>query len=153
MTWMASISSEGETMTTLARNAFCTMSSKPSCNSAKMDSEGTNISARSWVSPAIRYLAAMLSTCLATSCRKRLPERAPLLLVGQHALQRGHLRSQVGDVSLRVVDDREPLVEFLQVLDGMLAGRGHGLIEMVRDRVEPLVHCAVKLGLPAGEHV
>jgi hypothetical protein len=82
-----------------------------------------------------------------------LAERAALLFVGQYALQRGHLRSQIGDVSLRVVDDREPLVEFLQALDGMLAGRGHGLIEMVRDRVEPLVHCAVKLGLPAGEHV
>ena len=25
---------EGDTITTLARNAFCTMSSKPSCNSA-----------------------------------------------------------------------------------------------------------------------
>ena len=55
--------------------------------------------------------------------------------------------------SLRVVDDREPLVELLQALDRMLAGRGHGLIEMMRDRVEPLVHRAVKLSLAAGEHV
>jgi hypothetical protein len=81
------------------------------------------------------------------------PKRAALLFVGEHALQRRHLRCEIDDVSLGVIDDREPLVEPLQALDRMLARRGHGLIEMMRHRVEPLINGAVKLGLAAREHV
>src|SRR5262249_51842557 len=80
-------------------------------------------------------------------------ERAALLLVGQHALQRGHLGRQIGDVLLRMVDDREPLVELLQAFDRLLSARAHGLVEVVGYRVEPLVDGAVKLRLTAGERV
>ena len=59
MTWIDSISSDGETMTTRARCAFCTSASKFSWISANTDSDGTNMKAVSWVSPGIRYLSAM----------------------------------------------------------------------------------------------
>ena len=47
------MSSDGETMTTRARCARWTMSSKRSWMSAKIDSDGTNMKAVSWVSPTI----------------------------------------------------------------------------------------------------
>jgi hypothetical protein len=69
------------------------------------------------------------------------------LLVGQHALQRGDLRGQLGDVLLRVIDDGEPLVELLQVV-GRVLGRGlHRRAEMLGDGIEPLVHRALQLRL------
>ena len=69
-----------------------------------------------------------------------LAEGAARLLVGQHALQRVHLRRQLGDVLLRAVDHRQPRMQLLQMVAGVL-GRGlHRLAEILRHRVEPLVH-------------
>ena len=101
----------------------------------------------------MEFVAVFRQPVLDDELHARLAESAALLFVGEHVLQRGHLRRQIGDVSLRVVDDCEPLVELLQVLNRMLARRGHGLIEMVRHRIETLVDRAMKLGLAAGEHV
>ncbi len=56
-TWIDSISSEGDTMTTRARCALCTTASKFSWISAKIDSDGTNMKAVSCVSPLIRYFS------------------------------------------------------------------------------------------------
>ena len=48
------MSSEGETITTWARWARWITSSKRSWMSAKIDSDGTNMKAVSWVSPGTR---------------------------------------------------------------------------------------------------
>ena len=64
-----------------------------------------------------------------------LAERAALLLVGQHRLQRSDLRGEFGDVLLRAVDDREPLIELLQVLGGVLRRLLQRIPEAVRDRI------------------
>ena len=68
-------------------------------------------------------------------------------------MQRGDLRGEIGDVLLRAVDDREPLVQLLQVLDRVLGRALHRLAEAVRHRVEPLVDRALERALPAGQHV
>ena len=101
----------------------------------------------------LEFVAALRQPVLDDQLHAPLAEGAALLLVGEHALQRGDLRCQIGDVPLRAVDDHEPLVELLQALDGVLPGRGHRLVEVVRHRIEPLVDRAVQLGLAAGEQV
>jgi hypothetical protein len=82
-----------------------------------------------------------------------LAEGAARLLVGEHGPERRHLRGQLGDVLLRAVDHRQPFVEFLQVGAGVLAGRRHRLVEVVRDRIEPLVDRARVLGLAARQQL
>ena len=49
-----------------------------------------------------------------------LAESAARLLVGEHVAQAHHLRGELGDVALRRVDDRQPLVQGLQRLAGAL---------------------------------
>ena len=73
-TWIDSISIDGETITTRARIARCTTSSKCSWMSAKIDSDGTNMNAVSCVSPAIRYFSEIALMCSCMSLRK--PARA-----------------------------------------------------------------------------
>ncbi len=84
-----------------------------------------------------------------------LAEGAARLLVGEHVLQRSHLRGQIGDVLLRAVDHRQPRMQLLQVIGGVL-GRGlHRLAEVLRHRVEPRVHGLLQLRLrvvPATAH-
>ena len=101
----------------------------------------------------LEFVAVFRQPVLDDELHAALAERAALLLVGQHALQRGHLRRQVGDVPLRAVDDREPLVELLQAFDRVLARRGHRLVEVMRDRIEAVVDRALEFGLAAGQHV
>ena len=101
----------------------------------------------------LEFVAAFRQCILNDELHASLAEGAALLFVGENALQRGHLRSEVGDVPLRVVDDHQPLIELLQALDGVLPARGHGLVEMMRHRIEPLVDRAMKLSLSSGEQV
>ena len=63
------------------------------------------------------------------------------------------LRREVGDVLLRGIDDREPLVEHLQVFGGLLARRLHRGAEMLADRVEALVDRALQFRVLGVEHV
>ena len=60
-----------------------------------------------------------------------LAKRAARLLVGEHALQRGHLGGEIGDVFLRAVDDRQPLSELLQVLGCALLGLFEQIAEAI----------------------
>ena len=82
----------------------------------------------------------------------RLAEGAARLLVGEHALQRGHLGGELGDVLLRVVDHREPLVELLQVLGRVQLGLFQRIAEPVRDRIEPLIDRVLQLRLAVADH-
>ena len=63
------------------------------------------------------------------------------------------MRREIGDVLLRAVDHRQPRVQLLQMIGGVL-GRGlHRLAEVLRHRVEPLVHGLLQLRLRAGQQV
>ena len=62
----------------------------------------------------------------------RLAERAARLLVGEHVAQGRHLRGQVGEVLVRVVDDAEPLMQHAQTVHGVPRGRFHRLADAVR---------------------
>jgi hypothetical protein len=82
-----------------------------------------------------------------------LTEGAALLLVGQHALQRGHLRGERGDVFLRRIDDREPFVQPVEILSGLLGGILDRLADAVGDGVQPLREGLLELRLPVRQHV
>ena len=69
----------------------------------------------------LEFVAALRQAILDDDLHAALAECAALLLVGEHALQRGDLGGELGDVLLRAVDHGKPLVELLQVLDGVLA--------------------------------
>ncbi len=153
-------------MTTLERNAFCSRSSKFSCRGDgferkfRVDQQRPLVGQKHRaVGPtAVRQRELELVTVLRQAVldddlHPRLPEGAALLLVGEHILQRGDLRGEIGDVLLRAVDHHEPLVELGEAVDGVLPGRCHRLAEVVGYRIEPLVDGAVQFRLPAGEHV
>ena len=74
-----------------------------------------------------------------------LAEGAAALLVVEHLLQRRHGRGQIGDVLLRRVDHRQPRMQLLQMVGGVL-GRGlHRLADVLRHRVEPRIHGLLQL--------
>ena len=79
----------------------------------------------------------------------RLPERAARLLVGEHIAQRRDLRSQIGEVLVRIIDNAEPLVQHPQTVHGVAGGLLHRLADAMGDRVEPLADGAGHLRLPA----
>ena len=81
-----------------------------------------------------------------------MAERATRLLVGEHALERGHLAGERGDIFLRAVDDGKPLVQLFQIVGSMLRGLLQRIAEPVRDRIEPLVDRVLNLRLPIGQH-
>ena len=76
-----------------------------------------------------------------------------MLFVREHILQGVHLRSEVGDVPLCIIDDRKAIADLLQARERLLAIRTHGLIEPMRDGIEALIHGAREVGLSACEHV
>src|SRR5262249_56623913 len=55
----------------------------------------------------LKRVAILRQAVLDDDFHARLPEGAALLLVGQDALQRGHLRGEIRDVLLGAVDHRE----------------------------------------------
>ena len=83
----------------------------------------------------------------------RLAERAARLLVGEHVAQRRHLRGQVGEVFVRIVDDAEPLMQHPQAVHRVARGRFHRLADAMGDGIEPLVDGARHLGLAAGKYL
>ncbi len=83
----------------------------------------------------------------------RLAERAARLLVGEHVAQGRHLRGQVGEVLVRVVDDAEPFMQHAQAVHGVARGRFHRLADPVRHRIQPLVDRARHLGLAAHQRL
>ena len=100
----------------------------------------------------LELVAALGQAVLDDRFHARLTEGAAHLLVGEHVAQRGDLLRQVGDVLLRAVDDREPLVQLLQALDRLLGGVRHRLADPARHGVEPLVDEPRELGLPRRQH-
>ena len=57
------------------------------------------------------------------------PERPPRLLVGQYVLKAQHIARQLGDIFLRAVDGRKPLLQF-----------GQGFRRLLRSTSKRLVH-------------
>jgi hypothetical protein len=76
-----------------------------------------------------------------------------LLLVREHVLQGIHLRSEIGDVPLRIINHRKAIADLLQARERLLAICTHGLIEPMRDGIEALIHGAREVGLAACEHI
>ena len=101
----------------------------------------------------LEFVGALRQPVLDDHFHAALAEGAALLLVGQHALQRGHLRGQRGDVLLRGIDDGEPFVQPVEVLAGLLGGVLDRLADAVGDGVEPLGKGLLELGLPVRQHV
>ena len=99
----------------------------------------------------LKFIAILRQTVLNNHLHPRLPEGAARLLVGKHALQARHLGGEVGDVLLRVVDEREPRVQLLQMLGGVLGRRAHRVAQPGGDRVEPFMHRVLQLRLCPGE--
>ena len=99
----------------------------------------------------LEFVAILRQAILNDHLHPRLPEGAARLLVGKHALQARHLGGEVGDVLLRVVDQREPRVQLLQMLGGVLGRRAHRVAQPGGDRVEPLMHRVLQLRLCPGE--
>ena len=82
-----------------------------------------------------------------------LAEGAARLLVGEHVLQRAHLRRQLGDVLLRAVDNGQPRMQLSAGVRWCAWSSFHRLAEVLRHRVEPLVHVLLQLGLRARQHL
>ena len=82
----------------------------------------------------LELVAALGQPVLDDRLHAALAEGAARLLVAEHGAERSHLRGEIGDVLLRAVDDREPLVQLMQVLDRVLGGALHRLAEPVRHR-------------------
>src|SRR4030095_11367044 len=101
----------------------------------------------------LELIAILRQAVLDDDLHARLPEGAALLLVRQHALQRGDLRGEISNVLLGAVDHRQPLVELGEAIYCMLPGCRHRLAETVRHRIEPLVDCALQLRFPPPAHV
>jgi len=80
-----------------------------------------------------------------------LTERAARLLVGKHVAQRGHLRGEIGEVLVGVVDDAEPLVQHAQGIHGVARGLFHRLADAMGHRIQPLADRPRHLGLAAGQ--
>ena len=59
----------------------------------------------------LEFVGALRHAVLHDRFHPRLAESAARLLVGEHVAERGHLRRQVGEVFMRIVDDAEPLVQ------------------------------------------
>ena len=101
----------------------------------------------------MKFVTALRQAVLDYDFHARLAERAALLLVGQHALQRRDLGGEIGDVLLRGVDDGKPLVQLLQMLRRVRRGLLQRIAEPVRHRIEPLVDGVLKLRLPLAQHL
>ena len=99
----------------------------------------------------LEFVGALRQPVLDDRLHARLAEGAARLLVGEHLAQRGDLGGEVGEILLRGVDDREPLVELVQALHGLLGGGRHRLVEPAGDRGEAFRNHARKLGLPAAQ--
>ena len=78
-----------------------------------------------------------------------LAEGAARLLVRQDVLQADDAPGEIGDIGLRRVDDRQPLIKLRKLLGGVALLRLQMFAEMLRDAVEPVLQRAGKLGLPA----
>ena len=59
----------------------------------------------------LEFVEALRQSVLDDDLHAALAEGAAVLLVGEHALQRGDLGGELGDVLLRAVDHRQPLVQ------------------------------------------
>ena len=68
----------------------------------------------------LEFVKALGQAILHDRLHAGLAERAARLLVGEHVAQRGHVRREIGQVLLRIVDHGEPLVQGLQAVDGLL---------------------------------
>ncbi len=78
-----------------------------------------------------------------------LAEGAARLLVGEHVLERDHVRGKLGDARLGRVDDGQPLVELAKGLRGGACGSRYALAESMRHGIQPFVYGMSKIGLAA----
>jgi hypothetical protein len=101
----------------------------------------------------LEFVSSLRHAVLDDRLHPRLAEGAARLLVGEHVAQGRHLRGQVGEVLVGVVDDAEPLVQHAQTVHGVARGLFHRLADTVADRVQPLVDGARHLGLTAGQRL
>ncbi|MFK4489895.1 hypothetical protein ABIA45_004973 [Bradyrhizobium sp. USDA 336] len=100
-----------------------------------------------------KLVGALGQTVLDDRLHPRLAEGAARLLVGEHVAQSGHLRGEVGEVLVRVVDDAEPFMQRAQALHGVAGRMFHGLADPMRHRIKPLVDRPRHLGLASRERL
>ena len=101
----------------------------------------------------LEFVGALRHAVLDDRFHPRLAERAARLLVGEHVAQRRHLRRQIGEVLVCIVDDAEPLVQHAQRVHGAARGLLHRLADAVGHRIEPLVDRARHVGLAPGQRL
>ena len=101
----------------------------------------------------LEFVRALRHAVLDDRFHPRLTERAARLLVGEHVAQRRHLRGEVGEILVRIVDDAEPLMQHAQQVHGVARGLLHRLADAMGHRIQPLVDRARHLGLAAGQRL
>jgi hypothetical protein len=145
---MESVSSEGETITTRWREAFCTTSSNVSCRSANRLSDGTNMKAVSCVSPGRKYFARDVLHMLGHILPQALGGLMGTAIIGRVAIgvPRLHRKLGINHKARRAIGQEDHAVGPLAVGQRVLERIGPARQRILHDGLHPpLAESAARL--------